>query len=162
VDRKKRIVFISHCILNQNAVVKPLARANGAYTDIIKELMKEGIGIHQLPCPEFRYLGLQRKPMSKNEYDTAEYRKLCTSISEDTLKILKEYLDNDYDIVGIIGINQSPTCSIRETMGILMEELLSLADKQGISLKTLDIPTDYVDGKDNSNFILKLRKFIME
>lgn len=160
MERSKKVVFISHCILNQNTVVNPLARAKGAYRDIIQEIMNNGIGIHQLPCPEYRHLGLNRKPMNKLEYDTVEFRTLCKDISKDTINMMKEYLENGYEIVGLIGINNSPTCSIRATKGILMEELLSLAEKEKIYLNTIDVPTEYFDGKDNEKFIEDLREFI--
>jgi len=160
MDRSKRVVFVSHCILNQNTVVHPLARGKGAYKDIVKEIMDQGIGIHQLPCPEYRHLGLKRKPMNKNEYDTIEYRALCKNISEDAINIVKEYLDDDYKIVGLIGINESPTCSLRNIKGILMEELLTLAEKEKFSLNTIDVPGEYVDEKDNTEFIANLRGFL--
>lgn len=161
MDRSKRVVFISHCVLNQNTVVCPLARAKGAYREIIVKLMDYGIGIHQMPCPEFRHLGLKRDPMEKIEYDTLEYRKLCKDLAKDSINVMKEYLDNDYEIVGIIGINQSPTCSIGDLKGIFMEELFELMDKDIIP-STIDIPTDYIDGKDNGEFIAKLEEFIIK
>lgn len=142
MDRSKRVIFVSHCVLNQNTVVCPLARAKGGYRDVVQEIMESGIGIHQLPCPEYRQLGLQREPMSKAEYDTVEFRTLCKSISQDTINIMKEYLDNGYEVVGLIGINESPSCSIRVTEGILMEELLDIAKKEQISLNTIDVPGD--------------------
>ncbi|WP_353095075.1 CD3072 family TudS-related putative desulfidase [Tissierella praeacuta] len=160
MERSKKVVFISHCILNQNTVVNPLARAKGAYRDIVQEIMNNGIGIHQLPCPEYRHLGLNRKPMNKLEYDTVDFRTLCKDISKDAINMMKEYLENGYEIVGLIGINNSPTCSIRTTKGILMEELLSLVEKEKIHLNTLDVPTKYFDGKDNKKFIEDLREFI--
>lgn len=160
MERSKKVIFISHCILNQNTVVYPLARAKGAYKEIIEEIMEHGIGIHQLPCPEYRHLGLKRKPMDKLEYDTAEFRILCKDISQDAINMMKEYLNNGYEIVGLLGINESPSCSIRGAKGILMEELITLATKEQIILNTIDVPGEYFDGKDNEEFIKELREFI--
>jgi len=160
MERSKRVIFISHCILNQNAVVQPLARAKGPYKDIINEIMNYGIGIHQMPCPEYRYLGLKRKPMTKTEYDTEDFRKLCRNISKDVVNILKEYLKNDYEIVGLIGINHSPSCSIMGNRGVLMEELLDLTYKSGIRLNLIDVPKDYHDGEKGKDFIAKLKAFL--
>lgn len=160
MERNKKVVFISHCILNQNTVVYPLARAKGPYKDIVEVLLQEEIGIHQLPCPEFRYLGLKRKPMTKEEYDTLEFRNLCKNIAEDTLKIMEEYLRNGYDILGLIGINDSPTCSLMNTKGILMEELLSICEKANINLKLIDVSADYHDGEKGKEFIIKLKAFL--
>jgi predicted secreted protein len=122
--------------------------------------MNDGIGIHQLPCPEYRHLGLKREPMSKEQYDTKEFRDLCNSIAEDTINIMKEYLENDYQIVGLMGIHHSPTCSIKGRQGILMEEILDMGKKENISLNLIDVPGDYIDGKDNSKFIQELDEFL--
>lgn len=160
MERSKKVIFTSHCILNQNTVVLPLARANGAYRDIIEVIIDNGIGIHQLPCPEYIYLGLKRKPMTKEEYDTKEFRNLCKDISKDTVAIIKEYLDNGYNIVGLVGINDSPTCNITGNKGILMEELLASCKEANIELNTIDIPTDYHDGEKGKKFINKFKEFI--
>ncbi|NLX61238.1 MAG: hypothetical protein GXZ06_01735 [Tissierellia bacterium] len=160
MERSKKVIFTSHCILNQNAVVAPLARAKGPYRDIVDIIFENGIGIHQLPCPEFRHLGLKRKPMTKDQYDTEEYRKLCKEISKDTVNIMKEYINNGYQIVGLIGINSSPTCSILGKKGILMEELLALCKEENIELELIDVPTDYQDGEKGKEFIAKLKVFL--
>lgn len=160
MHRSKRVIFISHCILNQNTVVCPLARAKGAYTEIIETIMKNGIGIHQLPCPEYRHLGIKRDPMTKEEYDTEDYRKLCKNISIDTIGIMKEYIENAYEIVGLIGVNESPTCSIRNSKGIFIEEILQLMNKSNLDIKLLDVSVDYIDGENNSKFITELIDFL--
>ncbi|MGJ0845139.1 hypothetical protein ACR77J_00445 [Tissierella praeacuta] len=98
--------------------------------------------------------------MDKKQYDSLEYRTLCKNISIDTINVMREYLDNNYEIVGLMGINESPTCSINGIKGILMEELLVLAQKKGINLKIIDVPVEYIDGKDNMKFIRELEKFI--
>jgi predicted secreted protein len=160
MDRSKKVIFLSHCILNQNTVVYPLARAKGVYRQIIEAIMDAGIGIHQLPCPEYKYLGLKRKPMDKQEYNTPEFRKIGKDISIEAIKIMQEYIDNDYVIVGLIGINHSPACSIRDERGILMEELLTACKQAGIDLKTMDVSGEYLDGKDNVMDMLEVKNFI--
>jgi predicted secreted protein len=140
--RSKKIVLVSHCILNQNSVVEPLARSKGAFS-FIKNLIDSGVGIIQLPCPEFRLLGIKRKPMGKNDYDSLEYRELCRKLFLPTLEDLLIYLENGYEFCGIIGINQSPTCSITGNRGIFMEEIFSLMSSKGIETKCFEVPEDY-------------------
>lgn len=161
MDRSERVVFLSHCILNQNTVVQPLARAKGAYRQIIEAIMDADIGIHQMACPEYKYLGLSREPMSKDEYDTKEFRNLCKEISKEVLKAMQEYVNNDYEIIGIIGINESPTCSISGNRGILMEELLEACKAEGIHVNTIEISVNYIDSKDNKDEIEELKKFLL-
>ncbi len=160
MDRSKKVIFVSHCILNQNTVVYPLARAKGAYRDIVTELMNNGIGIHQLPCPEYRYLGLKREPMTKEQYETEDFRRLNKGIASDAVRIIKEYISSGYNMLGIIGINESPTCSINGEKGIFMEELLCGLSEEDIKLRLIDVPSDYYDGVRGENFIKALRDFI--
>ncbi|HBV69071.1 MAG TPA: hypothetical protein DEF04_13530 [Clostridiales bacterium] len=160
MDRSKKVIFVSHCILNQNTVVYPLARAEGAYRDIVTELMNNGIGIHQLPCPEYRYLGLKREPMTKEQYETKDFRRLNKGIAADAVGIIKEYISSGYNVLGIIGINESPTCSINGEKGIFMEELLCCLSEEDIKLRLIDVPSDYYDSVRGESFIKALCDFI--
>jgi len=141
-------------------VVYPLARAKGAYKDIIIELINNDIGIHQLPCPEYRYLGLKREPMTKEQYDNKNFRNINKRIANDTVIVIKEYLSNGYEVLGIIGINESPTCGINGNKGILMEELIYILNKENIQLKHIDVPTDYYDGEKGNKFMAELNNLI--
>lgn len=146
MNRGKRLVLTSHCILNQNSVVSPLARAKGPFY-IVNMLVEKGIGIIQLPCPEFKYLGLGRKPMSKEEYDVPEYRELCKKLFQPFIEDLREYLKNGYEILGIIGVKESPTCSISGNRGIFMEEIFKALKEEDIKLNYFEIPPTELDNQ---------------
>ena len=77
--KSRRIVLVSHCVLNQNSVVEGWSRAKGA-VPIVKLLLEEGIGIVQLPCPELICGGLSRPPRSFDDYNTAGYRARCRDL----------------------------------------------------------------------------------
>ncbi|ACV24005.1 CD3072 family TudS-related putative desulfidase [Methanocaldococcus fervens] len=87
----KKIAIVSHCILNQNSVVKGLERAKEAFNEVVEIILNENYGIIQLPCPEMLYLGINRRGMVKEEYNTKEYRELCREILKPIIKYLKEY-----------------------------------------------------------------------
>lgn len=142
MEREKRIILVAHCIINQNSVVEPLARAKGPF-NFVNTLLENNIGIYQLPCPEFKFLGLKRKPQSKEEYECNEYRTLCKNLTSYVMSDIKEYINNDYKILGIIGINESPTCSITNTRGIFMEELLKEFEYNNINIPYIEVPSDY-------------------
>lgn len=158
--RNKKIVIISHCILNQNSVVCPLARSQGAFK-FVKGIIDEGVGIIQLPCPELRHLGISRKSMEKSEYDTKEYRTLCKSLVMPYIDEIKLYMDNGYQILGIIGINESPTCSITKNRGIMMEEFFKLLDKRQIDLDVMEVPSSYNDEKDFEKVFIDFKKTLL-
>jgi predicted secreted protein len=160
MHRKKKIIILSHCILNQNSVVHPLARAKGAYTAIIEKILQEEIGIIQLPCPELLHLGENRPPMTKKEYDTPEFRRLCKTLLQNAMMQIQEYQRNGYEILGILGINESPTCSLLEERGVLMEEFESALSNAKIKLPLLGVPADYLEGEAHENFFTTLYAFL--
>lgn len=144
MKRSKELVIVSHCVLNQNSVVEGLARAKGAFK-IVEELLSDGVGIIQLPCPELKLLGIKRKGQSKKEYDTKEYRDLCRNLFLPILEDLNEYRENGYKIKKIIGIKQSPTCSITGDRGIFMEEIFKLLQKNNFALEYEEIAENYCE-----------------
>ncbi len=135
MQRSKKILIVSHCILNQNTVIEDEARAEGAVLSAVEWAMKEGYGFLQLPCPEFIFLGLNRPSMTYEEYNTPEYRKHCREILSPILQQGEDYLKNGYEIVGLLGIQSSPSCD--PTRGIFMEELTAMFTEKGIRLETL-------------------------
>jgi predicted secreted protein len=159
--RSKNLIMVCHCVLNQNSVVCPLARTMGSFK-FVKKLIDEGIGIIQLPCPEFKFLGTTRKPMDKEEYDIPEYRSLCKGLLIPVIEDMEIYLKDGYVIKGIIGINESPTCSISGSRGIFMEELFSELEKRNMELSFSEVPVDYEDDRDSEKFFSKLKKKLLE
>ena len=147
MTRKKELILVSHCVLNQNSVISGWERAQGGFNNIIKPLLEKNIGIIQLPCPELFHLGSSRPPMTKEEYDTVKYRKLCGQLADNQLKILTEYINNDYKIIGLIGIGNSPTCDTSGKQGIFMEIFLQKCNDNNIEINSVDIPRDYIEGE---------------
>ena len=148
MQRSKKIVLVAHCILNQNTVIDRKARAQGPVKSAVDWAVKEGYGIVQLPCPEFTFLGLNRPPMTYEQYNTPEYRAHCREILKPILQQIEEYVKNDYDISGLLGIQNSPSCHPSYGRGVFMEELLAMVTDEGINLKKLW----YLPNTSNSAF----------
>ena len=139
----KKIIVVSHCVLNQNAVVHGLERAGGGFP-LVHEILKEGIGIIQLPCPEFLYLGSTRPSMNKNEYENmAGYAEHCQKILEPIFLQLKEYQQNGYTYLGVLGIQESPSCSLSFPRGILMEKYMEEMERKGWSMAYFEVQVFY-------------------
>jgi predicted secreted protein len=135
MQRSKKIILTSHCIINQNTVVEGESRALGAIPSAVQWIIGKGYGILQLPCPEFTFLGMDRPPMTYEEYDTREYRAHCRKIMEPVIEQVHEYIRSGYTIEGILGIQSSPSCD--QGRGVFMEEVQSLFQENGLPLKTL-------------------------
>lgn len=154
--RSGKIILVAHCMLNPNAKVKGLAITPGALP-IAGEIIKDGIGIIQLPCPEQSCFGSLRWGATKEQYDTLGYRKKCRALLSDIAEQIAEYLRCGYSVIGALGMNGSPTCGVEYTcagfeggelsmmvglpqcslcegQGVLFEELSSMLAETGISI----------------------------
>src|SRR5699024_8258971 len=151
---KKNIVVISHCILNQNSVVNGLERAKGPFP-ISKNILEKDISIIQLPCPEFLYLGFNRPPMNYDEYACIKgYRDFCKKLLLPIIEQLKSYIENGYNYLGIIGINESSNCSLTDRQGVYMEEYFKLTKDNKLNNNFMEIPTWY--NEDNLGNLLNI------
>ncbi|PKK39584.1 hypothetical protein ABB02_01144 [Clostridiaceae bacterium JG1575] len=157
--RSKKILFCSHCVLNQNTVVTPLHRARGAFPETVKVLLEEGIGLVQLPCPEFLALGDARAPMDWAAYNSlAGYRPFCRTLAESYADLAKTYDDSSLELLGILGIQASPTCSLFGTRGVFMEEFIESLKRRRLEPKGLEIPIDHEEGRECEAFLSALRR----
>lgn len=133
MNRSKKIAIISHCIINQNSVVKGEYKDMNIFFPFIKKLFEENIGILQLPCPETECYGLRRWGHVKEQFDNCGYRKYVEKIVNSFVDIIKEYINNGYEIVGIYGIAGSPSCGVNLTCSANWEgEISSYKDKEDI------------------------------
>ena len=57
---RRRVAFIAHCLLNQNAKVDEGAKCPAMWTPVIHLLRERGYVIRQMPCPELAYGGARR------------------------------------------------------------------------------------------------------
>ena len=58
--RSRRVVFLAHCLLNQNAISDGTAEVPAAHLEILRTVLDARVGVVQLPCPELCCLGLDR------------------------------------------------------------------------------------------------------
>jgi predicted secreted protein len=137
--RSWKIVLVAHCILNQNARVLGLADKPGAVGDVVDFLMRSGVGIIQMPCPEFTYAGLLRQPKTREQYDNTMFRRHCRKFADEIANQISEYAKGGVKLVLVVGVDGSPSCSVKEPSGIFMEELRSALNKHGFSAPFCEI-----------------------
>lgn len=173
--RSKKVIFIAHCILNQNAISDGTADFSNLNKEVTEFLIKKDVGIIQMPCPELCCLGLDRGNILGAESEVvAENTRIRREISKspaiDKLMFLvdyvilqiKEYIKNDFHVMGIIGSNRSPSCGVETTsdnnkeiegQGVFIEKLREALNKEKISIKFIGI-------KANENPIEKIKKIL--
>ncbi|WP_457551064.1 CD3072 family TudS-related putative desulfidase [Desulfobacula sp.] len=112
MKRSKKIIVVSHCLLNANAKVGPLAEYPGVLRNVMDRFIEDGVGILQLPCPESSYLGIKRWGMSYEQYDLPNFRRHCRNILIPSLDQVETFIAAGYEILGVIGADGSPNCGV--------------------------------------------------
>jgi len=154
--RSKKIAIVAHCILNQNSRVFGLAERSSTITEIVEFLIRNDMGIIQMPCPELTYAGILRKSQTKDEYDNTMFRNHCKKIAEEIVAQIQEYSKGKIKARIIIGVDGSPSCGITDS-GILIEELQSVLKKKGLTVPFYGIRYERL-----SEDLAKLRKLIRD
>jgi len=149
MERSKKVVFVSHCLLNQNVRALTTEKYPGTIKDLMDMLTEAGVGIIQLPCPQIEINGgLDRKLKQKSAYDNKEYRKFCRDLSSDILNSIQKYLQKNYKVLGIIGVEMSSTCGVHQVengsksspgKGILFEEIEELMHKKNFQVPIMGV-----------------------
>ena len=145
MERSKKIIFVSHCLLNQNARAIGRERFSGSFKDLLELFAASGVGIVQLPCPQLDFNGgLNRRASSKSFYESNGYRKQCHKLSINLINQIENYLRNNYLVVAILGVELSATCAVHQVKsgrknvpgkGILIEEI-----EQEMQKKNFQVP----------------------
>ena len=149
MKRSKKVVFVSHCLLNQNTM--PLGKESyaGSVKDLMELFAESGIGIIQLECPQMEYTNiLERRPASKSSFENNGFRENCRKMSSEILERVELYLKNNYKVIGILGVEFSKTCGVHQVRngsrripgkGIFMEELESEMQKKNFQIPIIGV-----------------------
>jgi predicted secreted protein len=149
--RSGKLALVAHCILNQNSRVLGLAERSSVITEIAEFLMRNKVGIIQMPCPEFTYAGVLRQPQTKDQYDNVTFRRHCRKIAKEIVDQIGEYAKCGINAKMVVGVDGSPSCGVNQSSmgnsckdmakrgrvkgsGILVEELHLALRKRKISI----------------------------
>lgn len=134
-ERGRRVVLVSHCLLNENTRYAGGATRPGAVAEAVEELVAAGYGIHQLPCPERLAWGGVLKPHTLPVYGSRggplhplrrvllrafvlrtrlTYRRLARRVVRD----VADYRRSGIEVAGIVGIAASPSCGVTTTLDL--------------------------------------------
>jgi len=113
--RTRRIVFLAHCFLNMNTRFPEGADFAGANIPLVELLLQSEVGIVQMPCPEFLCLGLEKTNWGVGS--AAAIRDSFRRVAETVADQVEAYLGLGYEVLGIIGMNPSPSCGVEASKG---------------------------------------------
>lgn len=134
-ERGKKVIFLSHCLLNENTRYLGGAFRKAGVDEIIDELQKQGIGIIQMKCPEQKTWGgvLKREMLMgygikgtilntfRNPYMLFflwKTRRSFRKIAKEVVSEIKDYIDSGFEVSGIVGIKGSPSCGVSAALDL--------------------------------------------
>lgn len=110
----EKVAFVAHCLLNQNAKVDEFAWYPGVVKPVVDLLKEFGYKLQQLPCPEMTFLGVNRWWQTKDQYDTAGYRRHCRFLAKPVADLIESYVRSGARVI-LIGLDGSPSSGVRQT-----------------------------------------------
>ncbi|GAA2156264.1 2-thiouracil desulfurase family protein [Nocardioides koreensis] len=133
--RGRRVVLLSHCLLDQNVRYLGGAEAAGGVPDVVDRYLAEGTGIHQLPCPErhawggvekrgmllaFGAAGTPRAPavrLLSNAF-LRWTRLVYDHLARRATREVRAYRRAGVEVVGFVGVADSPSCGVHSTLDL--------------------------------------------
>lgn len=145
--RSRKVIFVAHCFLNQNARVNGSGQTPSAIPQIPELLLQRQIGIIQLPCPELGCLGLARRGAIYDQLSSHGNRRYLRDLALDAAYQARQYLRQGFRVLGVLGINCSPSCGVdchayngaKPGKGAFMEELAEVFAGQGLELPLIGV-----------------------
>jgi uncharacterized protein YbbK (DUF523 family) len=134
-ERGKQVIFVSHCLLNENTRYLGGAFRPGGVSELVNCFQREGLGICQMHCPEQRAWGgvLKRYllPIYGSRgtlfyrvrhlllplflrYTRWRYRRLAKEVVSD----IEDYVRSGFEVAGIVGVGGSPSCGVCTTLDL--------------------------------------------
>jgi hypothetical protein len=129
--RGRRVVFLSHCLLNENTRYLGGAGRTGCVREVVERCLAAELGIVQLPCPEERAWGgvlkrrllwayglrgrhplayLLRRPLLALGllYTRGVYRRLADRVAGQ----IADHRAAGCAVVAVVGVDGSPSCGV--------------------------------------------------
>ena len=134
-ERGKQVVFVSHCLLNENTRYLGGAFRRGGVDEIIAGFQQAGVGLCQMPCPEQRAWGGVLKRWVLPMYGaqgTFRYRLrpllfpvfiwytrwVYSRLAKAVVREIADYIRSGFRVVGIVGVGGSPSCGVWTTLDL--------------------------------------------
>ena len=163
-NRSKYFVFVPFCLLAQSYQALGIVRYEwkSSIKPFVELLIKNDINIIQIPCIESTYLGLNREPMGLSKYNTVEFNQHCDKLSNQIAEEIENLSNNNYKVLAILGIEQSPSCCVNyiytnkgmeKRSGLFMEKLQ-------VKIKDKNIPFIGINRKYINKSLKELEKII--
>ncbi len=155
-SRSRKVIFLSHCILNENVRYLGGARRRCCVRDIVEWCLDNDSGIVQMPCPEQHAWGGVTKRWLLMAYGARGgflyymlrlflplillYTKLIYGrLAKTTADQINDYLVSGYSVIGVVGIDGSPSCGVNNTLDFERSfELTASMDVKSVTVEQMN------------------------
>ena len=134
-ERSKRVVFVSHCLLNENTRYLGGAFRRGCVDELMDGFQQEGLGIYQMRCPEQQawggvlkryvlpFYGSQGRLLYRLRHMLLPFflwytRWVYRRIAKEVVRDIEDNVRSGYEVVGIVGVGGSPSCGVSSTLDL--------------------------------------------
>ena len=165
-NRSKKFVFIPFCLIAQAYQAQGIVKYEwkSSIKPIVQLLIDNDINIIQMPCAESSFEeSLIREPKGISKYYTIEFNNHCEKLAKEVAKQIHLICDSGYEVIAILGIEQSPSCCVNyiyTNHGMEKRKGLFM-DKLSKKIEDLNIPIIGVNRKYINKSIKELEKIIM-
>ena len=131
--RSKKVIFLAHCLLNENTRYVGGALYGGVNQEILALLRGCSVGIVQMICPErMAWGGIYKKKMLqfRGMGKSVPAHRVCAFclpvfmfwlnykmrwVAKYTAAEIKDYMQNGMSVIGVVGVGGSPACGVERT-----------------------------------------------
>jgi len=134
-ERGKKVIFLSHCLLNENTRYLGGAFRKAGVDELIDALQREGIGMVQMKCPEQKtWGGVLKREMLMGYCIKGTFlrpflnilmiffiwktKRSFKKIAKEVVSEIKDYMDSGFEVSGIVGIKGSPSCGVSAALDL--------------------------------------------
>jgi uncharacterized protein YbbK (DUF523 family) len=154
--RGGQVVFLSHCLLDENTRYLGGAARPGCVREIVEACADKGLGIVQLPCPEAHAWGGVGKRRLLRLYGSPRWlpgpvrrallpvmlaytRRVYARLARQTARRIADYRRSGCDVMAVVGVDGSPSCGVDRTLDIpAAVDRLARARRRTLSTAVVD------------------------
>ena len=155
--RGRRVVFLSHCLLDENTRYLGGAGRPGCVREIVDTCADAGLGMVQVPCPEEHAWGGVRKRRLLRLYGSGRWlpgrlrrlllpgllaytRWVYARLARDTARRVADYMQTGHEVAAVVGVDGSPSCGVARTIDIPSAlDRLARADRRSLTAEAVNI-----------------------
>ena len=175
--RSRRVIFLAHCLLNQNAISDGTAEVPAAHREILRTILDAQAGAVQMPCPELCCLGLDRGDPNGGERPVVventrirramgepEAAARLQELTSQVIRQIREYRKHGFTVLGIVGVDRSPCCGVNTTSdqdrelpgrGVFVAAIQTALETAGLAVPVIGVKPSAPEALDRVRALLE-------